>query len=737
MTLTNGSTVRGRPVTLNTYDEGAPAGTAYDLVTTEKAVARYWDATGAEVDAELRTTTTRYDWSLRQPTVTTVDPGGLTQASRNYYDAGTGLEVMSTNPAGGTSMTTPATTRIINYRATAGSGYAECDLRPEWANLPCRRQPGGQAASGPELPATVTTYDMFNQRRAVTEKISTGTLRTTTTTYDSAGRQYEVTVTGPGTAVPVQRNVYDPATGRLVRSQSIVGGLVTVQVIRQYDTLGRLTSYTDADGNRSTTTYDLLGRAATSNDGKATRTYTYDGGTERRGLLTSVNDSQAGVFSGTYDADGRVVSETWPNGVVVRRDFDVSGTEFGRSYTKPGCGVADCTLYRESIKTSPHGQVRSHSSTLSSQEYTYDQAGRLAQVRDYLGERCTTRAYAYDPTSNRTGLTEYAPASNGGCQTSTAASAQTWTYDTAERVNTAGYTYDTLGRTTTVPAADTGNPAGGKATITYHATDRVDTITQDGRTTDYLFDVDGERIRSWTDNLSGDVLTQTNHYDGDGDSPAWTDEAPGLYTRIVHGLSDLAGILDSGTGLVDWQITNLHGDVVATIEGNDAGLSSTGEASEYGTPLDPTKLGEQRYGWLGTYQRAADASSGIMLMGVRLYNTVTGRFLQVDPVAGGSCGRYEYTCADPGNKTDLDGKWSFCSSLCQLGKALKKWGKSIKRRAPRYGRACIGLGGIAGGGERIKKGKLRFWGSGGWARTGIAGCFVGMAGLYGRRHGWW
>ncbi|MEU3454984.1 DNRLRE domain-containing protein [Micromonospora sp. NPDC006766] len=737
VTLGNGSTVRGRPVTLNTYDEGAPVGTAYDLVTTEKAVVRYWDAKGAEVDAELRTTTTKYDWSLRQPTMSTVDPGGLGQATRTYYDVGTGLEVMNTNPAGGTSMNTPATTRIINYRATAGSGYPECDLRPEWANLPCRRQPGGQAASGPEVPATVTTYDMFNQRRVVTDKTSAGTLRTTTTTYDSAGQQYEVTVAGPGTTIPVQRSVYDPATGKLVRSQSIIGGLVTAQVIRQYDTLGRLTSYTDADGNRSTTTYDLLGQVATSNDGKATRTYTYDGGTERRGLLTSVNDSQAGVFTGTYNADGKLVSETWPNRVVVNREYDNSGTEVGRSYTKTGCGTADCTLYRESTKSSAHNQVRVHNSTLSSQEYTYDQAGRLAQVRNYLGERCTTRTYTYDPTSNRTGLAEYAPASNGGCQSGTAAYSQTWSYDTAERVNTAGYAYDTLGRTITVPAVDTGNPAGGKATITYHANDRVDTVTQDGRTTDYLFDVDGERVRSWTDNLSDDVVTLTNHYDGDEDSPAWTDEAPGLYTRIVHGLSDVAGIRDSGTGLVEWQITNLHGDVVATIDGNDAGLSSTGEATEYGIPLDPTKLGEQRYGWLGAYQRAADATSGIMLMGVRLYNPVTGRFLQVDPVAGGSCGRYEYTCADPGNKLDLDGKWSFCSSLCQLGRGLKAWGKRIKKRAPRYIRACVGLGGIAMGGERIKKGPLKLWGGGGWVRTGWAGCAVGVAGLYGRRHGWW
>jgi RHS repeat-associated protein len=42
-------------------------------------------------------------------------------------------------------------------------------------------------------------------------------------------------------------------------------------------------------------------------------------------------------------------------------------------------------------------------------------------------------------------------------------------------------------------------------------------------------------------------------------------------------------------------------------------------------------------------------------MGVRLYNPTTGRFLTTDPEPGGSCNDYDYTCADPVNKEDLDG----------------------------------------------------------------------------------
>ena len=67
-----------------------------------------------------------------------------------------------------------------------------------------------------------------------------GTLRTTTTTYDAAGRVLETSVTGLGTAVPTKRNVYDPVSGQTLRTQSVSGGTVTAEVVRTYDTLGRL-----------------------------------------------------------------------------------------------------------------------------------------------------------------------------------------------------------------------------------------------------------------------------------------------------------------------------------------------------------------------------------------------------------------------------------------------------------------------------------------------------------------
>lgn len=668
-------TVRARTHTVNVYDEGAPAtGGPFQLVTTTTTGAR---VTGATADIDTRVTKTAYDWTLRQPTAVTEDPGGLNQTTRTSYDATTSLVLSTTAPEGGTSTNTPATRVTTYYTAGANTAVPECGNRPEWANLACRAAPGGQPAGTP-LPVTVTTYDLFNQVRVVTEKAPAGTmLRTTTTTYDGAGRailSQQVGAAGTGEPLPATKTVYEPNTGRGTKVQSIgVGGAVVAEIVKAFDGLGRQTSYTDADGNTSTTTYDLLSRPATTSDGKGSQTLSYDG--DKRGVLTKVVDSQAGTFTATYDADGSVDKQVLPNGIEARTETDEAGTAATLTYTKPGCGTDDCVLFADTAVESIHGQQVDHASTLSSQTYGYDRAGRLTAVADRFDGQCTTRTYAFSPSTNRNSESSYQPGEGGACQTTTADPARTWSYDTADRVTSAGYVYDALGRTTTVPAADTQNAAGGDLTASYHVSDLVRSITQAGRTTTYALDIDDQRIRSWTDVSNGVTTTRKHHYDGDGDNPAWTDEGNGQYSRVVSSIGGDLTAIRGADGNVEFQLGNLHGDVVATASSDLAtqpGLLATLDSTEYGLPRDPAAAGARRYGWLGAKQRASDTPAGITLMGVRLYNPVTGRFLSTDPVPGGSCNSYEYTCADPINSTDLDGKR-------KKPKAKGSWGNAFWR----------------------------------------------------------
>ncbi|MCZ7525165.1 MAG: phospholipase A2 [Acidimicrobiia bacterium] len=56
-----------------------------------------------------------------------------------------------------------------------------------------------------------------------------------------------------------------------------------------------------------------------------------------------------------------------------------------------------------------------------------------------------------------------------------------------------------------------------------------------------------------------------------------------------------------------------------------------------------------------------------MRMGVRLYDPHLGRFVQQDPVEGGSCNDFEYTCGDPVNAMDLYGLCNSAEAWCVRG----------------------------------------------------------------------
>jgi RHS repeat-associated protein len=90
-------------------------------------------------------------------------------------------------------------------------------------------------------------------------------------------------------------------------------------------------------------------------------------------------------------------------------------------------------------------------------------------------------------------------------------------------------------------------------------------------------------------------------------------------------------------------------------------------------PRDSARL-EARHGWLGAHQRpTVGDTSGVIRMGVRLYHPGLGRFLQVDPIEGGSANDYDYVKGDPVNAVDLDGRAPSSNSKGSLTFAEKRW----------------------------------------------------------------
>src|SRR2546430_14835091 len=83
-----------------------------------------------------------------------------------------------------------------------------------------------------------------------------------------------------------------------------------------------------------------------------------------------------------------------------------------------------------------------------------------------------------------------------------------------------------------------------------------------------------------------------------------TDEGNASMSRVIRAVTGVADIFTNTTGNV-WQITNLHGDLVAGVAETGTGLAYTCEYNESGQAVSPADAGTRRYGWRGQDQRAA------------------------------------------------------------------------------------------------------------------------------------
>ncbi|MEU4690793.1 LamG-like jellyroll fold domain-containing protein [Actinoplanes sp. NPDC023714] len=650
-----GETVIARAAVTKKYDEGKPDGATYHLVTSETQAARV----DGYPEADRRVTRYGYDghhggasgWKLGTSTSTTADAaaGGAQLTAYGVYDqSGRGLRSWGFDSTGD-----DARTRVnVYYTAGANAADSACGNRPEWAGLACTSR-AAAAVTGHDpdrasdsLPVRrVTRYSRFRDPEVTTETAG-GKVRTTTNVYDAATRVVSASVTGDvGAAVETTTTTYDPATGEPAETRA--GGAA---IVRVRDMLGRMSSYTDADGGVTTHEYDRYGRAAKVTNPTGSVSYAYNRSAEPRGLATSITDSAAGTFGATYDADEKLVKLTYPGGLTRTDRLDANQQPVQRVYTRDADGEV---IYAESTVENIAGQVVHDDYTGGAVAYTYDRLGRLIRSeRDTDGAGCTTLTYAYDARSNRTARSAYEPAEDGSCRSTGAAVTESHTYDSADRLAGDGYTHDAFGRVTGMP---------GGLVNSFHVNDLVAAQTVDDSRQRWTLDP-AKRARGFTTETRVDgewtaSSSKLNHYGDETDEPQWIVEntATGEATRMVSGPDGDLVATASAAGGVRLQLANLHGDVAATIDPQMT-EPELYPYDEFGVRPEGQQSSGDRYGWLGAKQRSSEAFGGLIMMGVRLYAPALGRFLQSDPVDGGNANPYDYCSGDPVNCADLDGK---------------------------------------------------------------------------------
>ncbi|WP_029541312.1 RHS repeat-associated core domain-containing protein [Serinicoccus profundi] len=653
------------------YDQGAPngglnpaSGTGYNLATTVTVTAAGTNLEDIHANGNpvvLSKTVNSYDpvvsgtgsgWEFAVPTKVVTGFGSTTSTSVTVLDA-EGRVTQTRQPSEATTGTGPGTRRSVYYSAGANSSDAACGNKPAWAGLVCLEGPMSTPATG--FPTERTTgYSMW-LAPTTTVETSNGATRTTTTTYDTASRPVQVATATSGltgaSPVPDTRTTYSQTTGAVTKTESVhSSGSVLGTISHSYDDWGRLTGYTNAQGETTTTSYDSAGRVATLTDPNGTVTYTYDGTDglgrpERRGLPTKVVHATGGrsfILTGAYDANSTLIAQTAPGGISHTWRTDPAGEPIEQFVTGPltdpetgasttgtwlGWSILNDPLGRIALESTPAGAVLDGSDTTTpdgtggvgdgygyERAFTYDPLSRLTRVDDLTATThagtvnttpadgevsapgvCQTRTYSFDANSNRTALKTTPCGSTTGTTT-------TWAYNTGDAATTGAsgqgaYVYDQFGRQTLIPKADT-HMGTADLTLGYYDTDAPRSIKQGTTTTAFTLDPAGRRLVQTTAGqgpFPGGITAKSEivrHYGDDSDNPTWTSYEGGTTTRFLPGIGGDLGISTTTTGgatVAELTIANPHGDVVSTIS-----LPETGAVTGITAWSDYTEYGTPR-----------------------------------------------------------------------------------------------------------------------------------------------
>ena len=447
----------------------------------------------------------------------------------------------------------------------------------------------GQSAPAPARETTTTGYDTFGD---VTDKEDPNG-NTTTDAFDADSRQVSQTLppyTPPGATAPVN-------------------GTST----EQYDSLGQVTSKTDADGNTTHYSYDQLGDQ------------------------TGQTDPDNGVTTTSFDADREQLSRTGPTGAQSTATYDFLGRQITATDVErlPSAGSFTTATSYAPTAADPSGTWKSLVTSPAPENvvtsYGYDAAGETTSVTDGAGNATgstfdalgrqvrtlnpdgTSQTVAYDPVGNPLTKTDLSASGQTLSATSTAYDATGDKLSTTDALgNAAAYTYNPYGEVT----AETQPVTSSTGIITSLGYDGAGNKTRytDGRgnaqfTTYTSRNLPQDQIVPITARYTApaDATTHTT-YDGNGNPVSVS--GPGGVSRSYSydNMGDLTGQSGSGATAATANRSFTYDDVgnmltAATSNTATSGSNATSETFTYddrGLPLSSSGVaGSTAYGYNG------------------------------------------------------------------------------------------------------------------------------------------
>ncbi|WP_067470080.1 PA14 domain-containing protein [Nocardia amamiensis] len=432
------------------------------------------------------------------------------------------------------------------------------------------------------------------------------------------------------------------------------------------DLVGQVVSYTDTNGVVTTNLYDSAGRKtrATSVVKGVTSTlnYQWDNATQ----LTKLTLDGVTVATPSYNA-GILVSAAYGNGSTLGIGRNDAGTISSVTWNTGGTTVSD-TVVRARDQRIVDDTISDSAGGTFHSSYTYDGVGRLtaATVPHHQLTYAFDGADGCGPDQNaglNSNRTSFSDSFDGA-----PAAVTNYCYDGSDRLlSTNGATalafeYDAYGNTTKI----------GGDTLGYDSTRRhAVTTTAAGTSIRYARDVN-DRIMARTVQTGGTTAqTRYGYTAADGVIDFVLDGDGNLLQRVVR-LSGGVVLTKTYTGAKpsNYAYPNIHGDIMFNADGAGTRTGSLHLYDPYGQNIDPvtgvigdipipeTATGGMDFGYLGEHIVPVEHLAGqqALEMGARTYLPVLGRFLQTDPVSGGSANDYDYVNADPINSHDLTGK---------------------------------------------------------------------------------